>query len=481
MTLPGRHTVPALTGVVPSARGWWFDEALQAAPIEPAPPLGGEASADVVIIGGGYTGMWTAYHLMEAEPGIVIVLLDREVCGGGPSGRNGGFVSGWWDELSTLVDLFGPEGALSACRALASSVVEIGEWCRRHQVDAWFTHQGQLQVASSPGQEGAWKESTTLAAKLGVGEELVELTPGEMRERCASPVFGGGALMRDGATVQPARLAMGLRRALLERGVRIHEHSAVRSLENGSRLRAVTESGTVRADQAVLAVNAWATRWPGLRRSLVNWGSHIVLTAPAPERLGDLGWTGGESIADSRSAVHYFRTTPDGRVAFGGGGGRASWLGRIGPKVDQDPASIARAAEGLRRLLPSFADVPLEAAWGGPIDVSPSHLPFFASMGAGNVHVGAGYSGNGVAPSHLGGRILAGLARGIQDEVTTLPMVGGRRMKFPPEPLRSIGAHIVREAVIRFERAQDRGQRVGPVMNLVAHLPRKMGYHLGPE
>jgi glycine/D-amino acid oxidase-like deaminating enzyme len=477
----GRHASSALSTVVPSARGWWFQEALRAAPIEPAPPLEGEASADVVIIGGGYTGMWTASHLLEAEPEIGIVLLERDVCGGGPSGRNGGFVSGWWDELSTLVALFGTEGALAACRALGSSVAEIGAWCRRHEVDAWFRHQGQLQVASSPGQEGAWRESTALAARLGVGEEFVELTPGEVRERCGSPAFGGGALMRDGATVQPARLAMGLRRVLLERGVRIHEHSRVRSLEGGARVRAVTQTGTVRAEQAVLAVNAWAARWPGLRRSLVNWGSHIVLTAPAPDRLADLGWTAGESIADSRSAVHYFRTTPDGRVAFGGGGGRASWLGRIGPEVDQDPASIARAAEGLRRLLPSFSDVPLEAAWGGPIDVSPTHLPFFDSMGPGNVHVGAGYSGNGVAPSHLGGRILAGLARGVRDEVTTLPLVGGRRTKFPPEPVRSIGAHIVRQAVIRFERAQDRGRRVGPVVSLVAHLPRKMGYHLGPE
>ena len=144
----------------------------------------------------------------------------RSPFAGAPGAGPGRPVRNSSPELSTLVALFGPERAVAACRALGSSVVEIGEWCRRHEVDAWFTHHGQLQVASSPGQEGAWSESTALAAMLGVGEEFVELAPSEVRERCASLSFGGGALMRDGATVQPARLAMGLRRVLMGRGAR---------------------------------------------------------------------------------------------------------------------------------------------------------------------------------------------------------------------------------------------------------------------
>lgn len=236
----------------------------------------------------------------------------------------------------------------------------------------------------------------------------------------------------------------------------------------------------VRASEAILSINAWATRWPGLRGSLVSWGSHIVLTAPAPERLAELGWD-GECISDGRTALHYFRTTPDGRVAFGGGGGRASWLGKIGPQVDQDPASIARAARGLRRIFPSLADVPLEAAWGGPIDVSPTHLPFFGTLRQGNVHFGVGYTGNGVAPSHLAGQILAGLALGKKESPVDLPMVGHRPRGFPPEPFRSIGGHIVRHAIIRRDATLDVGGRVNPVLEMVARLPRKLGYNLGPE
>jgi hypothetical protein len=149
--------------------------------------------------------------------------------------------------------------------------------------------------------------------------------------------------------------------------------------------------------------------------------------------------------------------------------------------VDQDRASIARAARGLRRIFPSLADVPLEAAWGGPIDVSPTHLPFFGTLPPGNIHFGIGYTGNGVAPSHLGGRILAALALGRKDETTALPMVGHRPRRFPPEPFRSIGGHIVRHAIIRRDAALDEGRRVGPVVNFVARLPRKLGYNLGPE
>jgi glycine/D-amino acid oxidase-like deaminating enzyme len=287
-------------------------------------------------------------------------------------------------------------------------------------------------------------------------------------------------LMRDGATVQPARLARGLRRVLLGRGIRIHEYSPVRRLHGRQTVTAITDRGRVRAEQAVLGINAWATRWPGLRGSIVTWGSHIVLTEPVPELLADLGWD-GECISDGRTALHYFRTTPDGRVAFGGGGGRAPWLGKVGPSVDQDPASIRRAARGLRRIFPVLADVRLEEGWGGPIDVSPTHLPFFGSLPPGNVHFALGYTGNGVAPSHLAGQILAALALGRKDGVAALPMVGYRPRRFPPEPLRSIGAHIVRHAIIRRDVALDEGRRVGPLADFVARLPRKLGYNLGPE
>ncbi|MBI4261474.1 MAG: FAD-dependent oxidoreductase [Actinobacteria bacterium] len=461
-------------------RGWWFEEAGGVDPGPPCPPLRGDVTADVLVLGGGYTGMWTAWFLTERRPGIDVVLLEADVCGGGPSGRNGGFLTGWWDELPSMVEMFGPEGAVAACRAVGGSVRAIGEWCEAQGVDAWFTPGGYLEVAATPLHEGAWDGAVKLAADLGCADEYVPLSPGEVAARCRSAAFGPGVLMRDGATVQPARLARGLRRVLLERGVRIHEGSPALGFRGGSRPAARTPEGTATADQAVLAVNAWAARWPSFRGRLLTWGSHIVLTAPAPERLAEIGWTGGECITDSRTAVHYFRTTPDGRIAFGGGGGRASR--KLGPALDFDGPSIRRAEEGLRRMFPSFADVPVERAWGGPIDVSPTHLPTFGSLAGGHVHHGFGYSGNGVAPAHLGGRILASLVLGEEDDLTALPIVNPSRVRrFPPEPVRSIGAGMVRRAVIRAERAEDRGRRVSWPIRLVATMPRRLGYHVGPE
>lgn len=462
-------------------RSYWLREALAADPGEPCLSLAGDTRADVVILGGGYTGMWSAYFLTEQAPGIDVVILERDICGGGPSGRNGGFVLGWWDELPGLVKLFGEERALEACRALSRSVREIGDWCRTHGVDAWFTPGGYLGVSTSPAQDEGPSSSVELAGRLGVADEYLPLSPGEVEAKCRSPVFRGGAFMRDGATVQPARLARGLRRVLLDRGVRIFEMTSARRFRPGPPAEAETDGGRVRAGQAVVALNAWAAAWREFRRRLVTWGSYIVLTEPAPDRLADIGWTGGEAIVDFRTALHYFRTTPDGRIAFGGGGARAGYDGRIGRRFTHDAVSASRAAQGFRRLFPSFSGVALGDSWGGPIDVSGSHLPFLGTLTPGNVHFAHGYTGNGVAPSHLAGQILASLALGRENDLTGLPIVGHRPIRFPPEPLKYVGAYVIREAIVRKERAEDQGKKPNGALRFLSGLPRKLGYLLGSE
>ncbi|HJP65025.1 MAG TPA: FAD-binding oxidoreductase, partial [Actinomycetota bacterium] len=449
---------PAMEPDVPRpglARSYWLREALALDPGAPCPPLDHDIDADVVVLGGGYTGMWTAYFLTEYEPATRVVILESDICGGGPSGRNGGFVLGMWDELPALVELFGERAAMGVCRATASSVAGIGRWCREHDVDAWFNAAGQIQAATTAAQEGAWRRATELAERLGVGDRYRELTPDEVRTRCRSPVFRSGAFMRDAATVQPARLARGLRRVLLERGVRIFEGSPVRRFRPGPPAIAATDGGTVSARRLVLGLNAWSAALPAFRRSLVVWGSYIALTAPAPEALAEIGWTGGECLTDLRTSVRYLRTTPDGRIAAGGGGGNAGAGHRIGPMFTNDPAAARSAVLGLRRMFPPFSRVSIEAAWGGPIDVSPNHLPFFGTLPPGNVHYAVGYTGNGVGPSYLAGRTLAALALDREDATTRLALVDAEPRRFPPEPLRSIGARVVRAAILRKEGTEE--------------------------
>jgi glycine/D-amino acid oxidase-like deaminating enzyme len=463
--------------IPPSPRtSYWLREALAAEPGEPCPPLSRDIEADVVVLGGGYTGLWTAWFLTERAPGVRVVLLEREVCGWGASGRNGGFLSGWWDELHDLVRRYGEDAALASARASAESVHAIGQWCRTNGADAWYRPAGYVEVASSPAQDGAWRASADACRRLGLEDRYQEISPEEVQAICRSPAFRGGAFMRDGATVQPARLARELRRVLLERGVWIFEGTPATRLHPGPPVNVETPGGRVRAGTAILGLNAWSARWPRLRRAIVVRGSFVLATAPAPERLEELGWTGGECIIDLRTALHYFRTTPDGRIVFGGVG-RARGM-RVDRAYDHDPVSLRWVAQGFHRLFPSFRDVQIEEGWGGAVDVSATHHPWFGTM-PGGVHYAVGYTGNGVAPSHLGGRILSALALDADDEVRVLPMVNRQPKRFPPTPITAIGTPLVQWAILRKDRLEDGGRRPGWFTRFVAGLPRRLGYALG--
>ena len=220
-------------------------------------------------------------------------------------------------------------------------------------------------------------------------------------------------------------------------------------------------------------------------KRLITWSSYIVLTEPIPDRLAEIGWTGGEAITDLRFTNHYFRTTKDGRIAFGGGGGRAGYGGRMDAGwMERDRGSVANAARGFRRIFPMLDDVALVDAWGGPIDIAPNHLPSFGSLPGTDDRVlfGHGYSGTGVGPSWLGGRILAALARGAHDDPDArLPVVGHRARRFPPEPFRFLGARVIREAIVAAEERDDVGGYVPPPLRWLIRVPRAMGYDLGPE
>jgi glycine/D-amino acid oxidase-like deaminating enzyme len=469
-------------------RSWWLREALATERLTggaaPAPPLRGHETADVVIIGGGYTGMWAAYFLTERDPGMRIVILEQDICGGGPSGRNGGFVHGWWEQLPYLVERYGAEDGLAIAREADEVVDGIGAWCDEHGVDAWFHKSGYLTAHAFPEADSGFERSVKAVSGLGGAGQLTMWDPGRVQRTCASPAFRDGLWMPSAASVQPARLARGLRRVLLERGVVIHEGSTARRLDpeagTGSpgqpSLRVDTEHGSVLAHQAILAVNAWAAGWPGHRLRVLAWGSYMVITEPIPARLTALGWTGHQLISDTRFTISYFRTTDDGRIAFGAGVGAAGFDGRIGGTFEADRHAVARVVANFDHLFPMLRDVRFDDAWGGPIDISADRFPEIGSRHGGRVHYAHGYAGNGAGPARLAGRILAALVDDPRDPLARLRLVGRRQRLLPPEPFRFIGARLIREALIRRDDALDAGRTPSFPVRALARVPGLLGY-----
>jgi glycine/D-amino acid oxidase-like deaminating enzyme len=459
------------------ATGWWLEEAGGA---DPLPPLNGTLDADVVVIGGGYTGMWTAWHLLEADASARVVLLEAGFCGHGPSGRNGGFCESMWLSAPILRERFGDDHARALLEASSRSVADIGAWCAGNDVDAWFSQSGYMCVSTAPAFDDVGRRAVRAAAELGAPDAVQELSATQVRERCASPVFRRGVLVPDFATVQPARLALGLRRLLVEHGVRVFEQSRVRALRTAPGVTVETPGGSVRASAAVLAVGPAARSVDALSSRLTVTSSHIVLTESVPDLLEEIGWTGGECITDGRTLLHYFRTTRDGRIALGWGGGRVACGARVYGRIEVDRDVAGEVARQLERIFPGVRGRGLAYAWGGPIDVSPSHIPQIGSFPGAPVHYAFGYTGNGVGPSHLAGRTLAALALGRSDEYTRLPIVGSDAGAWvPPEPLAWLGGSVVRSALVRVERAGEEGERPDPLSRAVSAAPRALGIHLG--
>ena len=295
--------------------------------------------------------------------------------------------------------------------------------------DVWLRESGMLRVSAAPAQDAGIVRAVEAAAAVGRPDQAVALSRDDLARRVSSPVFREGVFFPDGATVHPGLLVRALRRAAIDAGVELYEGTPVKRVRDGV-LEA--EGGSVRAREIVLAMNAALTGWSPASRSLTNFGSYVVLTEPAPELIEEIGWTGGEAIVDARMFLHYFRTTADGRVLMGSGSGPIGSGGRVDGRFSGDRPTAARAEAGLRRLLPGLAGARVERAWGGPIDVSADHLPFFATKPGTRIHYGAGYSGHGAGPSWLGGRILASLALGADDEWTRLPLAARHRSPAPP-------------------------------------------------
>ena len=403
-------------------------------------------------------GLWTALRIKQMEPDRDVVLLEADVCGSGASGRNGGFALTFWHHFHSLQRICGSEEAIRIARDSEEAVRDIGAFCDEYGVDAQFRPEGWLWAATSEAQIGAWDSTIALIEKHGA-QPFERLSTEEVAARTGSEAHLAGVYERVSATLQPALLARGLLRVIRELGVHVHERSPMVSLTRSTPLEVRTRSGSITADRVLVTMGAWSAQMRELRNAFVVVASDVVLSNPVPEERRREGWPGGLAISDSRLMVHYYRATPDGRIAFGKGGGRLALGARIGDSLQGTSPVEADLAARMRATYASTAAVGVDCSWAGPIDRTIDGMPFFTTVDHDGLMVGAGFSGNGVGPSVLGGRILASMALGRDDGHSRCGLVRRPPRGMPPEPFRFLGGTIVRGAVARKERAEDAGRK----------------------
>ncbi len=462
-------------------RSLWLKQALEGRAPYDHPAFEGHAETDVCIIGGGFTGLWTALELKRRAPGTDVTVVEADICGAGASGRNGGFALTWWAHFEHLVSLCGPEAALQLAERAEQAVRSIGDFCKERGIEEAFSMKGWVWAATNPAQVGDWDKTVQLLDQLGA-QPYQRLTRGELVELTGSHQHLDGLFDPVSASVQPAKLARELALAAREAGVRVYERSQVRAIEYGPHTSVVLERGSITADQVVLAVNAWAAQIKEIGAGLVVVASDVIAPDAVPRRLAEAGIRPGICISDGRRLVNYYHATAEGRMIFGKGGGTLAYGNNITAAFEHPGRREPAIRSQLLRTYPALWDVPIAERWSGPIDYSLSGLPFFVRLrDAPSVLVCAGFSGDGVGPSRLAGEVLAELAAdggsaGLPGALRTVPT-----RPLPPEPIRYVGGRLVRDAIARKERSEDLGRKPSLLDRALAALDPTGYEYRGPN
>jgi glycine/D-amino acid oxidase-like deaminating enzyme len=428
---------------------FWLD---QVGEVRVRPTLQGAHQADVCIVGGGFTGLWTAYELLRADPERKVVVLEAEHVGFGASGRNGGWVLG---KVSGSEKAWRRRGGSRAPRAMSgaiqTAVTEIGEVVVREKIDCDWRQGGSLAVARNQPQLARLR-SELEHEREWAGDETAGrlLSAAELRERVAIDRGLGALYTPYCARVQPAKLAVGLALAAERSGAAIYERSPAASVERGV---ARTDAGEVRARHVILATEGYTANLPGRHRALLPLNSAMIVTEPLPAEVwAQLRWEGAETLLDGSHLYTYSQRTADGRIAIGGRGVPY----RFGSRTDREGPVPSRTVQDLRARLcsmfPALEAVPIARAWHGVLGVSRDWCPTVGLDPASGIGFAGGYAGEGVAASNLAGRTLRDLILGRDTELTQLPWVGTPARNWEPEPLRFIGAL----GVYRLYREADR-------------------------
>jgi glycine/D-amino acid oxidase-like deaminating enzyme len=427
----------------------------------------GGRAVDVVIVGAGYTGLWTAYYLKQADPALRIAVVEAEVAGFGASGRNGGWCSALYPvSLLRLAREHGRDAAVRQYRAMQGGVAEVGRVIEADGLSADWASGGTVTLARSQPQLRRAIEEVEQARMFGFGPEDVELLDaGAASMRLAGTSVLGGVYTPHCAALHPAKLARSLAARVVQLGVALYEQTRAVSIEPG---RVRTAHGDLRADLIVRATEGFSAQLPGYRRSVAPVYSLMIATEPLPQRTWDeLGLAARETFADFRHLIIYGQRSADDRLLFGGRGAPYHFGSRIAPGYDQVPAVFRALRAALGQLLPAAADAPISHRWGGPLGISRDWHPSVGLDRSTGLAWAGGYAGDGVAATNLAGRTLTDLMLGRRSELTTLPWVGHRSPAWEVEPLRWLGANAGLRAMSWADQSEDRYGRPSRLATVV--------------
>jgi len=442
---------------------------LARAPREERPPLVGRRETDVVIVGAGLTGLWTALFLKRLDPSRDVVVVETGVVGYGASGRNAGILSPTIDHSHALaVAHFGKGEARRLADLGRENLREMTSFLAARGIDCGLERTGQLHVALDARQAEALGEAERVARGLGVtGYRL--LSGDEVRARLESPRYVAGLFDPDAAILDPVKLVRGLAREAVRLGVAIHERTPVEALDaTRGGVLARTPAGTIEARRAILATSAYSHRLlPRLRHRFLPLYDYVLASEPLAARDKDaLGWRGREAVTDGRSFFNYYRLTEDDRVVWGSSEAAYYSGNRVDEACDHSPRHYQALRESFAWHFPRLAHVEFTHAWGGAICATTRFTPFFGSAQGDRLLYGLGFTGHGLGTTHLAGKILAHLAARRPSPLLDLPLVTRAPFPYPPEPLRSLAVAVVTRAL----RRTDAGGRPGPLLALLDRL-----------
>jgi len=424
--------------------------------LQPRSPLPGDLDVDVAIVGAGYTGLWTAYYLLRADPSLRVALVEKEIAGFGASGRNGGWCSALFAASHhKIAKRYGRAAAIAMQRAMFDTVDEVGSVLATESIDAHFHKSGTLTLVTSPTQLDRVRAEVDEDRAWGFGEEDFRwLESDEVDARVKVQGVLGARFTPHCARIHPARLVRGLAAKVEDLGGVIYEQTAVTDIEQRS---ITTDRGRVTADVIVRATEGYSAALPGMQRDLLPLYSLMIATEPLPAEVwSSIGWDGNETLHDGRHLLIYVQRTADDRIAIGGRGAPYHFGSRVSDLNDRDPKVFRSLKEVTNQLFPATAQARITHEWGGCLGVP---RDWFSSVGydhsTGMAWAG-GYVGDGVATTNLAGRCLRDLILGLESDLLQLPWVNHRSRRWEPEPLRWLGVNLGLKTMAHADRVEER-------------------------